>query len=445
MASKTTQVQAQVDEVVGIMQDNIHKVMQRGEQLDSLQNKTEDLQNSSLQFKRGANKVRREMWWKDLKLKLIIGGIVAVILIIIIACRAASSASEPTSSRSLKQASVDKPLDAPAPVEAGDNISAALRKADPSNMHMHSWLRSFAERALLAPASNYMSGIGNIYSGASHSITLWNRARETGPATNREDIRHVLRNKLDLLMVLPGTAYMALPFKSWTLPLGKKLSVANATHQRLAPVIRAKLATHLESIPLETLRSSPAIGAERRRAALVHMLRNPSGVKEADFLEMYNFFWHHLNVLSSPTSLLQPIGAFMQISLPFIYPRARMLQWGDWIIKDDKLLRQDGIKTLSDYELFEALQERGYAPPIDMPTPQLQAMLSKNTEFASRIVESAVRHRMRINSLDRLATLSGDAKAGGAPAAAKPSETTLTTHDIAAVAMLLAVARVAAA
>jgi hypothetical protein len=45
---------------------------------------TEDLQNSSLQFKRGANQVRKEMWWKDMKLKLIIGGIVVVILIIII-------------------------------------------------------------------------------------------------------------------------------------------------------------------------------------------------------------------------------------------------------------------------------------------------------------------------------------------------------------------------
>jgi vesicle-associated membrane protein 4 len=33
-------VQAQVDEVVGIMHDNINKVMERGEKLDSLQTKT---------------------------------------------------------------------------------------------------------------------------------------------------------------------------------------------------------------------------------------------------------------------------------------------------------------------------------------------------------------------------------------------------------------------
>ncbi|KAI8826543.1 synaptobrevin, partial [Fimicolochytrium jonesii] len=82
--SKTGQVQNQVNEVVGIMQDNINKVMQRGEQLDTLQNKTDDLQQSSLQFQRGASRVRKQMWWKDMKMKLIIGGIVAVILIIII-------------------------------------------------------------------------------------------------------------------------------------------------------------------------------------------------------------------------------------------------------------------------------------------------------------------------------------------------------------------------
>ncbi|KAI8810248.1 synaptobrevin, partial [Cladochytrium replicatum] len=82
--NKTVQVQRQVDEVVGIMQDNINKVMQRGEQLDTLQNKTEDLQNSSMQFRRGASRVRKQMWWKDMKMKLILGGVIAVIILVVI-------------------------------------------------------------------------------------------------------------------------------------------------------------------------------------------------------------------------------------------------------------------------------------------------------------------------------------------------------------------------
>ncbi|ORY46212.1 synaptobrevin, partial [Neocallimastix californiae] len=73
-----------VDEVVGIMQDNIQKVMDRGERLDTLQVKTEDLQQQSSNFKRGANRVRKQMWWKDMKLKIILGVIVGLIILFIL-------------------------------------------------------------------------------------------------------------------------------------------------------------------------------------------------------------------------------------------------------------------------------------------------------------------------------------------------------------------------
>lgn len=82
--SKTKQVQSQVDEVVGIMQNNIEKVMERGEKLDTLATKTEDLQQSSMQFKKGATKVRKAMWWKDMKIKLVIALVVILILVIVL-------------------------------------------------------------------------------------------------------------------------------------------------------------------------------------------------------------------------------------------------------------------------------------------------------------------------------------------------------------------------
>ncbi|KAJ3328539.1 hypothetical protein HDU76_009780 [Blyttiomyces sp. JEL0837] len=58
---KTAQVQAQVDEVINVMHNNIEKVIARGEKLESLQNKTDDLQQGALQFKKGANKVKGQM------------------------------------------------------------------------------------------------------------------------------------------------------------------------------------------------------------------------------------------------------------------------------------------------------------------------------------------------------------------------------------------------
>lgn len=46
------------------MRDNINKVSQRGERLDSLQDKTDNLAQSAQGFRRGANRVRKQMWWK---------------------------------------------------------------------------------------------------------------------------------------------------------------------------------------------------------------------------------------------------------------------------------------------------------------------------------------------------------------------------------------------
>ncbi len=48
------------------MRENITKVAERGERLDSLQDKTDNLAISAQGFRRGANKVRKNMWWKDM-------------------------------------------------------------------------------------------------------------------------------------------------------------------------------------------------------------------------------------------------------------------------------------------------------------------------------------------------------------------------------------------
>lgn len=67
------------------MRENINKVSQRGEHLDSLQDKTDNLAVSAQGFRRGANRVRKQMWWKDVKMRiwLIIGIIVLLIIIIV--------------------------------------------------------------------------------------------------------------------------------------------------------------------------------------------------------------------------------------------------------------------------------------------------------------------------------------------------------------------------
>ena len=67
------------------MRNNINKVSERGERLDSLQDKTDNLATSAQGFRRGANRVRKQMWWKDMKMRmcLIIGIIILLVIIIV--------------------------------------------------------------------------------------------------------------------------------------------------------------------------------------------------------------------------------------------------------------------------------------------------------------------------------------------------------------------------
>ena len=67
------------------MRENINKVSQRGERLDSLQDKTDNLAVSAQGFRRGANRVRKQMWWKDMKMRMcLIVGIIVLLIVIIV-------------------------------------------------------------------------------------------------------------------------------------------------------------------------------------------------------------------------------------------------------------------------------------------------------------------------------------------------------------------------
>lgn len=83
--ARTQALKQQIDETVDVMRKNVNKVAERGEHLDSLQNKTDDLAMSAQTFRRGANQVRKKMWWKDMKMRIwLIIGIIVLLAIIII-------------------------------------------------------------------------------------------------------------------------------------------------------------------------------------------------------------------------------------------------------------------------------------------------------------------------------------------------------------------------
>ncbi|XP_076453479.1 vesicle-associated membrane protein 7-like [Babylonia areolata] len=79
-----SRLQSQVDEVKGVMTQNIEMVLERGERLEDLMDKTDDLSASAMTFQKTARRIRKKYWWQNKKMTLIICGISLLVIIVII-------------------------------------------------------------------------------------------------------------------------------------------------------------------------------------------------------------------------------------------------------------------------------------------------------------------------------------------------------------------------
>ncbi|XP_076940016.1 vesicle-associated membrane protein 722-like isoform X1 [Bidens hawaiensis] len=82
--SKLSKVKAQVTEVKGVMMENIVKVLDRGENIDILVDKTADLRTQAQGFRENGEQLRRKMWWQNMKIKLIVLVIIFALILIIV-------------------------------------------------------------------------------------------------------------------------------------------------------------------------------------------------------------------------------------------------------------------------------------------------------------------------------------------------------------------------
>ncbi|KAG0455073.1 hypothetical protein HPP92_024005 [Vanilla planifolia] len=82
--SKLAKVKAQVSEVKGVMMENIEKVLDRGEKIELLVDKTENLRSQAQDFRQQGTKMRRKMWLQNMKVKLIVLGILIALILIIV-------------------------------------------------------------------------------------------------------------------------------------------------------------------------------------------------------------------------------------------------------------------------------------------------------------------------------------------------------------------------
>ena len=87
-ADSFAQVNSKLDDVKNIMVQNIEMIMERGEKLELLVDKTDKLQSQAFKFERSSKQLKIAMFWRRVKLYLLIFVIAALIIWIIsaIAC-----------------------------------------------------------------------------------------------------------------------------------------------------------------------------------------------------------------------------------------------------------------------------------------------------------------------------------------------------------------------
>lgn len=84
-------VQREMDDVKGIMTRNIEGLLERGERIDLLVDKTDRLGGSAHEFRVRSRGLKRRMWWKNVKLMaLLVLVIVLIIMAIVIAVKNAT-------------------------------------------------------------------------------------------------------------------------------------------------------------------------------------------------------------------------------------------------------------------------------------------------------------------------------------------------------------------
>eukprot|EP01105_Mastigella_eilhardi_P012704 TRINITY_DN2902_c0_g1_i1.p2 TRINITY_DN2902_c0_g1~~TRINITY_DN2902_c0_g1_i1.p2 ORF type:complete len:206 (-),score=64.37 TRINITY_DN2902_c0_g1_i1:67-684(-) len=83
-SDRITNIRTEIDNVREIMVENIGAVLERGEKLEDILQQTDLMTAHSGQFNTRARKLKTAMWWKNVKLWIVIGVVAFVLLLVLI-------------------------------------------------------------------------------------------------------------------------------------------------------------------------------------------------------------------------------------------------------------------------------------------------------------------------------------------------------------------------
>jgi len=82
-SDKIKQFRNQVDEVKGVMRDNVTRLLDREANLDSLADISDQLNYTSDVYRHSSEHLRRKLWWRQQRSRLILGGVIVLCICLI--------------------------------------------------------------------------------------------------------------------------------------------------------------------------------------------------------------------------------------------------------------------------------------------------------------------------------------------------------------------------
>lgn len=83
---QVARAQAELDHVKDIMVKNVEQILSRGERIELLVDKTDNMATQATAFRRGARAARRQMWWRNSKV-LALSILVVLVLLYVLAAQ----------------------------------------------------------------------------------------------------------------------------------------------------------------------------------------------------------------------------------------------------------------------------------------------------------------------------------------------------------------------
>lgn len=85
-ADRINRLKGEMSQVRNVMIENIDKVLERGDRLELLVDKTTNMQGNTLRFRKQARRFRSTVWWRNVKLMIGLIFLLLVIVYVVLAC-----------------------------------------------------------------------------------------------------------------------------------------------------------------------------------------------------------------------------------------------------------------------------------------------------------------------------------------------------------------------